>query len=150
MRAKSRIFLRPAILVFALMLLAIGTLLGCLEEQDFGLAPTGSSGGDGGSGNSAGVPANAAVGVSFTDTDPDGGQIAGDVVISKAGNESDVTSYVLYWGSSPTSKQSETPIATLTATGFNLTHTFVANTAVPSGATDTEASSASSTVVKRS
>ena len=82
-----------------------------------------------------GVPVNAAVSVAFTDTDLDGGQIGGDVGITKATDESDVTSYLLYWGSNPTTKQSATPIATLAATGFNLTHTFAANTAVPGGAT---------------
>lgn len=43
MRQKSRFSLRPATLVAVLILLAIGALGGCLEEQDFGAAPTGCS-----------------------------------------------------------------------------------------------------------
>ena len=80
-------------------------------------------------------PLNAPVSVSFTDSDADGSQLQGAVTIAKAADESDVTHYVLYWGSNTTTKQSTTAIDTIVKTGANVTHTFGANTAVPSGAT---------------
>lgn len=81
------------------------------------------------------LPTNAAASVSFTDTDPNGQEISGNLQINKAANESDVTAYVIYWGSNATTKQSQTPIATTNATGSNLVYSFPANTSVPSGAT---------------
>lgn len=84
-----------------------------------------------------GVPTHAAVNVSFTDTDTDGGELAGNISITKATDESDVTDYVLYWGTSATTKQSGTPITTLSATGINLTHNLAANTAIPTSPTAT-------------
>src|SRR5690606_19894863 len=49
-----------------------------------------------------GPPVNAAQGISFTDTDGTAGEIAGIVAITKASDESDLTDYVLYWGSDAT------------------------------------------------
>ncbi|MGK5090930.1 DUF1566 domain-containing protein [Deltaproteobacteria bacterium TL4] len=82
-----------------------------------------------------GVPTSAASSVAFTDTDLDGSQLAGDVTMTKASDENDVTHYVLYWGSSSSSKQSLTPITTIEKTGSNLTYTFPNNTTIPSEAT---------------
>lgn len=42
-------------------------------------------------------PINPAVGVSFTDTDPDRLEIGGNITITRAVDESDITHYVLYW-----------------------------------------------------
>ena len=81
----------------------------------------------------AGVPVNGAVSMSFTDTDSDGGQIAGTVNITKSSNESDITHYVLYWGSSSSAKQSATTISTVAATGSNISATISANTNIPTG-----------------
>ncbi len=50
------------------------------------------------------VPTHAAAGISFTDIDAGGGEIAGDIVITKAEDESDIADYVLYWGSNATTK----------------------------------------------
>lgn len=77
------------------------------------------------------VPIHAAAGVSFTDGDTSTGEISGDVTITKAGNESDVSHYVLYWGSNSTTKQNGTPIASIAVTGSNVTHSFAANTTIP-------------------
>jgi hypothetical protein len=44
--------------------------------------------------------------VAFADTDMDEDQIAGTVDITKAMDESDVSSYTLYWGSSASAKLS--------------------------------------------
>ena len=67
-----------------------------------------------------GVPVNAAGSVAFTDTDVIGGKIAGEIQISKAADEIDITEYVIYFGSNATTKQSPTPIATLPKTSQNL------------------------------
>ena len=80
-----------------------------------------------------GVPVNAAAGMSFTDTDLDGGQISGTVNITKATDESDLTHYILYWGSDSSTKQSGTAITTIANTGSNLTYAISADTTVPSG-----------------
>jgi hypothetical protein len=80
-----------------------------------------------------GVPVNAAVSVAFTDTDVDGGQVGGSVTITKAGNETDISHYVLYWGSNSTTKKNQTPIANIAKTGANVTHNFAANTSIPTG-----------------
>ena len=84
-----------------------------------------------------GLPTNAAVSMSFTDTDTDGGEITGTVNITKAISEADVTHYELYWGSDTTTKQSATPITTIAVTGSDLTYSIPANTTVPSGPTAT-------------
>jgi hypothetical protein len=82
------------------------------------------------------APVNAAQSVSFTDLDLVGtGDVSGDVTITKAADESDITHYVLYWGDSTTDKQSTTPIADVLADGSNVTHTFSENTSMPSTAT---------------
>ena len=50
------------------------------------------------------VPVHSAGGVSFTDGDGDKGQISGEVLITKANDQSDITEYVLYWGSGESAK----------------------------------------------
>jgi hypothetical protein len=82
-----------------------------------------------------GVPVNPAVGIAFTDTDSDANELEGDVNITRALDESDVTDYVLYWGSDATTKQSATAIATIAKTGSDLVFTFAADTAKPALAT---------------
>ncbi len=81
-----------------------------------------------------GVPTNASQGVTFNDIDFDAQQLAGTVTVSAATIASDITHYVLYWGSATTTKQDTTPIASLAKTGA-LTHTFVTNTPKPVAAT---------------
>lgn len=82
------------------------------------------------------IPIHAAAGVSFTDTDQHASEIGGAVSITKATDESDVTSYVIYWGTNSTTKMTATAaIATIAATGGNVSYTIPTNTAVPSGGT---------------
>ncbi len=77
-----------------------------------------------------------AQGLSLTDSDLDQNQLTGSLVIQKATDETNSVSYVLYWGSGVNAKLSgQTAIATYAKTGANLTHSFAANTAIPSGAT---------------
>ncbi|MGK5091252.1 DUF1566 domain-containing protein [Deltaproteobacteria bacterium TL4] len=72
--------------------------------------------------------------VAFTDTDPDTGEIGGVVTITKAGNESEVTHYVLYWGSNATTKLSGyEALSSIAKTGSDLTYSFNENTSIPSG-----------------
>ncbi len=72
------------------------------------------------------IPINAAEGVSFTDTDIiTRGQIGGDITITRAINEGDVTHYNIYWGSDEsTVKDNTTLIASLKKTGNDLTYTI--------------------------
>ena len=84
-----------------------------------------------------GVPVNAAAGVAFTDSDTTSGQISGTLTITKAGVETDLTHYVLYWGSNSTTKQSGTSISQIAKTGSNVTHNFAADTSIPSSPTAT-------------
>eukprot|EP00439_Symbiodinium_sp_Y106_P003608 s1136_g1.t1 len=50
------------------------------------------------------TPANPPLGVTFTDTDPGAGSFGGSVVVQRASDESDLSHYVAYWGTSPTAK----------------------------------------------
>ncbi len=80
-----------------------------------------------------GVPTHAAAGVSFTDTDVRSGYISGNVNITKAENEEDVSLYQLYWGTDPTTKYGTTPIQTIAASGNNVAYTFIENSVIPHG-----------------
>ncbi|MFX0098146.1 MAG: hypothetical protein ACFFCS_01095 [Candidatus Hodarchaeota archaeon] len=78
-------------------------------------------------------PVNPAVNVSFTDTDPDVLEIGGDIVITRAVNESDITHYVLYWGSDSSTK-SGPAIAEIAKTGSDIIYPVAQNTSI-SGST---------------
>ena len=78
------------------------------------------------------VPAQGPSGVSFTDTDLKHGEVTGTITIARASSESDVTNYVLYWGSSPTNFLlyiAQLPVAT------NPMSYALTSTAIPSGGT---------------
>ncbi len=82
------------------------------------------------------APQNAAVSVSFADTDMTEGEIAGDITISAAADESDVVYYNLYWGTSETAKLETTPFDTISASAQAVyTSTIAENTVIPTGAT---------------
>jgi hypothetical protein len=80
-----------------------------------------------------GPPRAAPTKLSFSDTDPSCNELGGTVVVSHATSECDVTSYVLYWGASATVKLAPTPIATLAATGNDVSYALV-NQPLPAGA----------------
>ncbi|NBW83061.1 hypothetical protein EBR21_15030, partial [bacterium] len=82
-----------------------------------------------------GVPEHAAAGVAFTDGDEVGGKLAGDIVITKAANESDVTGYVVYFGSNATTKVSDTFIRDVEKTGSDLAVSLPSGTDKPANAT---------------
>lgn len=73
--------------------------------------------------------------LTFADTDRTTGEIAGAVVITPSSDESDVTSYTLYWGKSASAKLVATAIAEINATGSAVSHTFAPNTSLSSSAT---------------
>jgi len=50
------------------------------------------------------TPVNLPLAVSFTDTDPTAGSYGGVVLVTRASDESDLSRYVAYWGSSATTK----------------------------------------------
>jgi hypothetical protein len=76
---------------------------------------------------------HAATAVRFIDIDMDSGELEGDVIITKAGDESGITYYALYWGSSMLTKLSH--IRTFNKSGNDLTHSIPADTTIPNGAT---------------
>ncbi|MGK5091941.1 hypothetical protein WDW89_07970 [Deltaproteobacteria bacterium TL4] len=82
------------------------------------------------------TPDSSAASINFTDNDPDKGQVSGDILIEKANDESPLTFYVIYWGSSLTSKLTEgLAIAALQKTGSDLTYPLENNTFLPKEAT---------------
>ncbi len=62
------------------------------------------------------VPVNEPQALSFVDVDFDTGELGGTALITAATSEVDVLGYNLYWGSSPSVKQSATPIASVLKT----------------------------------
>ena len=60
------------------------------------------------------VTANA---VYFTDVDPLPGQVGGTIILEGAANQSSISHYVIYWGSSATSKLSTVPIGEIASSG---------------------------------
>ncbi|MCB1160270.1 MAG: hypothetical protein KDK45_22395, partial [Leptospiraceae bacterium] len=78
-------------------------------------------------------PTLTASSLNFSDSDVSVGKIGGILTIGKASDESNITSYALYWGTNSSTKLSH--ITDLAATGTNLSYTFNTNTSIPSGAT---------------
>ena len=62
-------------------------------------------------------PTEMATALYFTDMDPTPGQIAGTVVLQGATNQSSISHYVIYWGSSATAKADSNPIGQISASG---------------------------------
>lgn len=85
--------------------------------------------GDAGFGDAGVGPAP--TGVTFLDEDPRKGFVSGTVTIRRAADESNVTSYELYWADGPSRRLAR--IATLPKTGKDVTH--VLGDAVPAEAT---------------
>ena len=81
----------------------------------------------GGSNGVESPPVNPAVNLSFTDTDLDVLEIGGNVVITRAVNESDITHYILYWGSDASTKWGSA-IAEIAKTGSNIIYPITQNT----------------------
>ncbi|MGK5091936.1 hypothetical protein WDW89_07945 [Deltaproteobacteria bacterium TL4] len=80
-------------------------------------------------------PIHLAKDLKFSDTDAREGFIAGEVKITKALDESDVTGYVLYWGKSTSGKIKDlAPVVILPTTGSDLSYTLT-SIALPQGAT---------------
>lgn len=72
--------------------------------------------------------------VAFSDTSAACNLLSGDIVVTRASDESDVLSYAIYWGSSPTQKLSGPPIAVLSKSGTNVVHTLATVTPPLGGA----------------
>lgn len=81
----------------------------------------------------AAVPTELAQNVAFTDTDTNGGQIAGNVTWEAAANESNITDYVVYYLDASDQKVGEA-IGTV-AKGGTYSVTINVDTAIPTGAT---------------
>ncbi|CAK8985557.1 unnamed protein product [Durusdinium trenchii] len=78
------------------------------------------------------LPVEGPSAVAFTDTDEKHGEVTGTITITRASSESDITDYVLYWGSSPTSFLSY--IVALPVASSPLTYDFN-GALVPTGGT---------------
>ena len=63
-----------------------------------------------------GLPVNAAVSLSFNDTELTGGWLTGSLSITKASDEKDVSHYSVYWGASVDRKLSPAPIQEIAKT----------------------------------
>jgi len=93
-----------------------------------------SSSGSSGDSSTSHVPNNAAAGVTVaTDSVKACSLVSADVSISRAADESDLTDYVIYWGSDAATKIGSA-IGTVSKTGGNLTFSLV-NVARPTNAT---------------
>jgi len=73
--------------------------------------------------------------VSFTDTDPDSGQIGGNVILTPSKDESEFVNYQVFFGTTPVGYLSGSDtIAQVTPTGTTITYTIPQNTTIPTGA----------------
>ncbi|MEM7183514.1 MAG: putative Ig domain-containing protein [Spirochaetota bacterium] len=79
------------------------------------------------------VPVNSPGTLTFTDTDSTANQIGGTLTIGKAADESDITSYAVYFGSSTTTKVGNA-LLDIAKTGSDLSYTIPTGT-LTSGAT---------------
>ncbi len=81
---------------------------------------------------SSSIPGSA----SFRDSDPGEDRISGTLTVTRADDESRITRYLLYWGSSPAEKVAGRPvIASFSVNGNNHDYIFPPDTPVPAGAT---------------
>ena len=106
-------------------------ILGCAEAT--GKGGTASAAG----GSSPNPPNQSPRSMSFTDQDLDAGEIAGVVTVIPPLNESEITSYLLYWGKDETtiSQNNSSVLAEISKTGNNVSYTLSANTQIPSDTT---------------
>lgn len=81
------------------------------------------------------APIHAASRVQFADGDLTKGEVGGNIFITRAVNETDVTGYAVYWGTSPTQKQNPTPIAVLGKSPRLMSYNIPMNTKIPTGPT---------------
>lgn len=80
-------------------------------------------------------PVNKAQSITFTDTDMSQGEVGGEIQITRATSESDVSGYRIRWGNSDNCTLAGSDlIVTLNANGNDLTHSLAQNTTIPSGA----------------
>jgi hypothetical protein len=98
--------------------------------------PPGPSGPQGSNAPDAGPPPSAApAGIAFQDTDPRKNVLGGVVAITHAADESNITSYALYFGSNATTKADLSPIVVIAKTGADVFYTFPIGTTVSPGTT---------------
>ncbi len=88
-----------------------------------------------GGGGGTQVPTNGPAGVSFTDTDTTA-DLGGPIEITRAADESDITSYILKWGGAGTCAAIGSPIGEVNTSGQgNILFNLPAGTSQPNGAT---------------
>jgi hypothetical protein len=81
------------------------------------------------------APVHKATFVQFIDWDTTKGEVAGNIYVTRAANETNVTGYAIYWGTSPTQKQNPTPIAVLGKSPRTMSYNIPTNTKIPTGPT---------------
>lgn len=127
---------RSFVVASGLLLVLVGACVGDEPSAANDSSNDGGSDGATGDGTTANSPpAHTAQSVSFVDVDPKVGTVGGTVLIQKAADESDVSAYAIYSGTDATHKSSPTPLATLSATGKNLTYRIAEGTAPQPGVT---------------
>mgnify|MGYP001189484599 CR=1 FL=1 len=80
------------------------------------------------------LPLNKPEGVSFTDEDFTPAEVSGPIQVTRATDETAVSHYTLYWGTSSLEKLESNPITKLAKDVDNLTHVLPADTPWPEGA----------------
>jgi hypothetical protein len=80
-------------------------------------------------------PAGTPAAIAFSDLDPRQGQVSGTITVSPAADESDVTGYAVYWGTSATDRAGLAPIVVVAKTGAQVSYPLRTGTTVPPGAT---------------
>lgn len=115
MRLLLRIFILSS---FMALLSSCSMLVTHNPEEDETDVPTG-----GGTTDTGTAPTDNAAGVYFADQDPDKSNIGGNLIISKAPDESNIKSYVVYLGSDATTKTGDA-VAEVSVTGSDVTLTI--------------------------
>ena len=95
----------------------------------------GAKGADGTGFDAGPVPSHAPGAITFSDLDPNPAVTDGIVHIAHAADESDVTSYVVYWGVDTTKKLYLTPLFEVPANGSDVFHPLKAPTPLGGGGT---------------
>ena len=80
-------------------------------------------------------PQSAPSSISFVDEDPTANEIAGDLILYKAADESDIETYKVYWGDDNLDIVIPGPLTTLVKTGNDIQFEVPQGTVIPAGAT---------------
>jgi len=115
MRLLLRIFILSSFLAF---LSSCSMEIFHNPDEENNETPTG-----GGTTDTGTAPADIAAGLYFADHDPDEDAVGGSLIISKAADESNIKSYVVYLGTDAATKSGDA-VAEISVTGSDITYTI--------------------------